>query len=131
MTWFVCAGLVLMCASPARAVQLSTGFNVTIKLQPAQPPANTALCKSSNIPGAFGATVTIVCATGAIIDLAPNSPRQPYVPTHGGAFRYVTQVSNASGLLGTVDVYSGVGTITTWRVISAAQREYLEMTVGW
>jgi hypothetical protein len=126
-----CAGLAFVCASPARAIQLSNGFNVTVKLQPPQALANTGLCKSTNAPGAFGATVTIVCATGAIVDLAPANTRQPYVPTHGGAFRYVTQVSNGSGLLGTVDVYSGLGTITTWRVISHAGQEYVEMTLGW
>jgi hypothetical protein len=45
---------------------------------------------------------------------------------------YRFKIPGASGeALGTVDIYSGAGTVTSWRMINLANWEYLEMTVGW
>ncbi len=132
--WHVvpCAFLALMVfvVPGVLAGQASGNFLVTVNLLKGATPSS-GLCRSSSLPGAFGATATVVCATGAVVDLEPGRLGQPWIPTHGGAYRYVTQVNSGAGPLGIIDVYSGIGTVTAWRVISMAEREYLEMTVGW
>ena len=50
---------------------------------------------------------------------------------HGGAYRYLVQVRRADEVLATVDSYTGLGTVTSWRVIRLANRDYVELTVGW
>jgi len=34
-------------------------------------------------------------------------------------------------LAGGVDSYTGPGTITSWRMVSLADRDYLEIQIGW
>lgn len=117
------------------AAQVGGQFNVTVNLQSlgagqnATP--NSAFCRSTNAPGSFGATVTVVCATGAVVDISPGRSDMPWSPMHGGAYRYLLQASQDGNLLGTVDSYIGTGTITSWRVINLVDRDYLEMLVGW
>jgi hypothetical protein len=45
--------------------------------------------------------------------------------------RFLLHVYRAGEWLGTVDGDMGSGTITTWRVVRAANRDYLEIMVGW
>ena len=45
--------------------------------------------------------------------------------------RFLLHVYRAGELLGSVDGDMGNGTITTWRVVRAANRDYLEIMVGW
>ena len=52
-------------------------------------------------------------------------------PLTTSPFRFVAAVSRSGELLGTVDIYSGSGTVTAWRVVNFGDREYLEMTLGW
>lgn len=131
LTWFL-AALAAASTSPGFAGVVASGaFGVTVNLTAGAPQAAASAFCTKTGAGTFGATVTVVCATGALVDLAPSHSGQPWIPTHGGAYRYVTQVSNGAGLLGTVDFYAEFGTVTAWRVISNADREYLEMTVGW
>jgi hypothetical protein len=40
-------------------------------------------------------------------------------------------ISGSGDWLGTVDETMGLGTVTSWRVIRLANRDYLEMMVGW
>jgi hypothetical protein len=123
-------GLLLGCPSLALlAAQTNGSFIVRTMLTGGAP--STGLCRNTPGASAFGTTVTVVCSTGVQVGLEPANLARPWAPTHGGAFRYVTQVSSSSELLGTVDIYSGVGTVTALRVVSFADKEYLEMTVGW
>ena len=112
------------------ARQSSSQFQVTVDYRDANNPAS-AFCRSSNPPGSFGATVTYVCSTGAVVDISPSHPGMPWSPTHGGAYRYITQVQVGGQLVGTVDIYSGLGTITSWRVVNLVDRQYVEMTLNW
>ena len=116
----------------AQTQQASIGVRINVTQSGA---ANTTpltgVCQNSTGSGLFGATVTFVCGTGTFLDISLTRPGMPWLPTHGGAYRYVTQVSALGSFLGTVDIYSGIGTITALRVISLADRDYLEMTVGW
>jgi hypothetical protein len=123
-------------------------FNVSVTIKPAAvqlPPLTpavppsippglqiSAFCSRNNIPSAHGALVTIVCSTGAVVAIEPSSTLgQAFTPMHGGAYRYVTQVSPNGTLLDTVDAFSGAGTTTAWRVVHSTDRDYLEMTLGW
>ena len=118
---------------PANAAQGSGQFYVTATLLTAATAPSSAFCLSSNTPGSFGAHVTVVCSTGAVVDISPGSPAtgMPWSPMHGGAYRFLTNISSASGFLGTVDSDTGPGTVTSWRLVNLADRDYLEMLVGW
>lgn len=112
------------------AAQAANQFNVKVRLQTSAP--ESAFCRSSNAPGSFGATITVVCATGAVVDIAPrNTGGMPWSPMHGGAYRYLFS-SNAAGYkLDSIDDYAGVGSIASWRVIDLSSWKYLEMLVNW
>jgi hypothetical protein len=132
---------------PGFAGQTNNGFLVSVQLIPApQTPPNvppnvppivppglpiSAFCKKNNIPSAHGALVTVVCTTGAVVAIEPDHAGQPFTPMHGGAYRYVTNVTPNGDLSDTVDAFSGAGTTTAWRVVKSAGRDYLEMTLGW
>jgi hypothetical protein len=122
-------------APTANAAQLSRPFNVTVNLQTVPPVpgsgSDSAFCRSTNAPGSFGATVTVVCATGAVVDIAPGRTGMPWSPMHGGAYRYLFQASLDGRPLGMVDSYVGVGTVTSWRVVNLMDWQYLEMLVNW
>ena len=118
--------------APATGAQRSGQFEVAIVLSAeSRPTPDSAFCRSTNLPGAFGATVTVVCSTGVVVDVSSGESGMPWVPMHGGAYRYLVQVRRADELLATVDSYTGLGTVTSWRVVQLANREYVELTVGW
>lgn len=124
-------------APPVDAAQARASFQVMVALEnrlgtsPDIDHPDQATCRSGPGGSAFGADVTVVCGTGAVIDIAPGRPRGAWSPMHGGAYRYVTQVTWADQLWGTVDTYLGAGTVTSWRVVDLSGRKYLELTVGW
>lgn len=128
----------------------NSSFTVTIKLTQAAaavPPALpvvpvapvivppglpvSAFCTKNNVPSAHGAIVTVVCSTGAVVDIEPGNTGQPLTPMHGGAYRYVTHVTPAGTLTDTMNNFGGAGTFTSWRVVHLTDRDYLEMTLGW
>jgi hypothetical protein len=109
----------------AQAAQTTATFDVLIKLQP-----STGVCTSSNAAGSFGATVTVVCGTSNVVGISAAASATPFAPVHGGAYRFLTHISK-DNLSATLDAYSGVGTSTAFRVVSLADRQYIEMTVGW
>jgi hypothetical protein len=122
----------------ANAGQVSRSFNITFNLQTkatvnpvTQQPTNSAFCRISDDPAAFGATYTIVCATGAVVDISPGRSGMPLSPMHGGAYRYLFQANRGANQLGTIDSYLGIGTVTSWRVVNLRDRDYLEMLVNW
>ena len=122
---FIALGVALTLVG-AQAAQTSATFDVLIKLQP-----STGVCTSSNATGSFGATVTVVCGTSTVTGIsAAGGSVMPFVPVHGGAYRFLTHISRDQ-LSATLDAYSGVGTSTAFRVVSLADRQYIEMTVGW
>ncbi len=112
------------------AAQDSAQFAVSVTLQPAPATAVTGLCRSNTGLGAFGATVTVVCGTGNVVGIDALGSGMPWLPTHGGAYRFLTHVSR-DDISGTVDSYTGSGTSTEFRIVSWAGKEYIEMTVGW
>lgn len=124
---------------PAAAGLSSGQFNVNIELHvpgsgsgPGNP--NSGFCRSEPSAATFGAIVTFVCRTGSIVDLGAPKSAVAWVPIHGGAYRFIHLESK--GLpdrlvrIG-VDGYTGIGTVTSWRVVTLAERDYLEMMIGW
>lgn len=120
-----------VCALPGHAATSGTRFNVTVDLQSGERAPTTEFCRTSDAAGAFGATVTVVCSTGAVVDISSGQSGMPWVPMHGGAYRHLFHVTRNGELLGTVDSYTGLGTVTSWRVVHLDNRDYLELTVGW
>jgi hypothetical protein len=108
---------------------ISGGFNTPFAAAPAN--HNFRVTVTLNQPlGGQGAT----CAN--VLDPATNKVTiacgaNPPVPTVVGAEapRYLLHVYRAGEWL--VDDQMGNGTLTSWRIVHVANREYLEMTVGW
>jgi len=122
-------------ALPSQAGQSSAPFSVTINLNGGGPgpggTPNTALCRSSSGIGAFGATLTVVCSNGAIVSFPGNTSNLPWTTTQDSSYRYMLNVYSAGQPLGVVDIYTGVGTVTSWRMIKLDHQDYLEMMVHW
>lgn len=104
-------------AAPNDAAQSSSVFTVTVTLQK-EAVASTGLCSSKAGAGTFGASVTVVCATGLVTE-------QDAIDK--GFLTYISSYEQS----GVVDSYTGVGTSTAFRILSAAGQEYVEMMVGW
>ncbi|RLJ63711.1 hypothetical protein DFR35_2343 [Sulfurisoma sediminicola] len=129
---------VAFCAAAldAAAAPGSRGFNVTSTLITGvvPPVAESAFCTRGPDTTTFGAVVTVVCATGAVVDIRPPGAQGRFLPIHGGAYRFLhvsEYVLPGMQIPGGIYVYTGVGTVTTWRIINLADRDYLEMLMGW
>ncbi len=128
------AAYLVFSAPAANAAQSSAQFNVTVRLQStgnATSGPNPAFCRTTNAPGSFGATVITVCSTGALVDISPGRSGMPWSPMHGGAYRFVTEVWRVGDTIQVMETDTGVGTVTSWRAINLANREYLEKMVAW
>jgi hypothetical protein len=118
---------------PAGAAETSSNFNVTVKLGTGTTPpeTETGFCRRTNVPGAFGAAVTVVCSTGAVVEISPGHEGPPVVPMHGGAYRFLTLTSGAGVMPDSEENFTGLGTVTSWRVVHLSNRDFLELTVRW
>lgn len=137
------AALLGVFSAAGHAAQNSGAFSVAINLQRgaallntgiAAPTGNTTaagLCRSGAGIGVFGATMTVVCATGAIVDFQGDSSRLPWTSGQDSSYRFMLNVYREGEYLGTVDSYMGIGTVTSWRMVKLHNRDYLEMMVHW
>jgi hypothetical protein len=124
------AGLAIGCAVPAWAQQVSAPFKVTVSLQPSTDQG--VYCSTTHGAKSFGATVTVVCSTGAQVALAaPAKGGLPWTPMHGGAYQYASYLSRAGEGYGHFDAFTTTGTITTWRQVQLHDRSYTELMVSW
>ena len=118
-------------ANISLAAQTTNAFNVVIRLNNSNNGGlDSAFCRSSTGRTNFGATVTVVCATGAVVDITAIGNGMPWKPTHGGAYRFITQLSTAADYRDTIN-NQGVGTVTSWRTVNLQDRDYLELLIGW
>jgi hypothetical protein len=124
--------MLALCAEPSLAGQARSDFNVTVTLGEGNAEGSgTDFCRVSHPPGAFGADVTVVCSTGVVVEVSPDATgRRYWRPTHGGAYQYLLPYPG-TGVIGGTDLYTGLGTVTSWRVVQMADREYLELMVRW
>ena len=122
--------VIVLLSIPAQAAQTLGSFDVLIKLHSEAAISQMRLCRSSNVPGAFGAIVTVVCSTGTVTDISAIAAGPPFRAIHGGAYRFLTR-TGAGEIFHNIDSYTGNGTTTAMRVVRLLDREYIEMTVGW
>jgi len=99
-------------STPFAAVPASHPFRVTVSLN--MPAEVQAQCGTITEPGS-GRKITVSCAT-------PSAPREPP--------RYLLHVYRAGEWI-PVEGEMGTGTLTSWRIVHVADREYLELLVGW
>lgn len=127
---FSLAALLFLWAHPSYAAQTSSRFTVNINLQPNGNLSNTGLCRSSNRIGSFGEAVTIECSTGKAVTFSGGASKLPWSAVQDGHYRFIIQLSG-SGVPPDSDRLVGAGTVTSWRIVNLADREYLELMVGW
>ena len=125
---FFLASALATSALSAIATQSGGQFVVNINLQTVSHPT---LCRNVNPPGAFGATVIVVCSTGATVRISPGTSSMPWSPMHGGAYRYNFLPASLGKQMGATDGYLGTGTVTSWRVVQFSDWDYLEMLMSW
>jgi hypothetical protein len=117
------AAMILMLAHGAHASAVPAQFDVLIELTAAGNRPQTGSC----MPAA-GVTTTMVCDTRLTTAASPIASAAAFSSRLGGGYRFI---SYASGLPGSLDIYTGAGTSTAFRLVNWADREYIEMTVGW
>lgn len=142
----VCVALIVLSTHSSHAAQSSGLFTVTASLQKTAGGGGGGgggtgggggsggggeVCRNTALTEASGAIATVVCTTGALVDLAPGKKRGPWSPMHGGAYRFITQVTWNGEWVDAIDDTAGTGTITSWRVVKLPERSYLELTLGW
>ncbi|MFW5431630.1 MAG: hypothetical protein ACKE5M_00110 [Methylophilaceae bacterium] len=117
-------------ANTSLAAQANNAFTVSVKTvgtgNPSNPIPDSAFCRSTT----SGVTITVVCKTGAFVDIEATGSGAPWRPTHGGAYRFITQFAVASNYRDTI-ASNGVGTVSRWRTINLHDRDYLELLIGW
>ncbi len=123
----------LVLLAPFASATLLTGqFNVTVKV--GGEIGSSGICERATDPSAFGSIVTIVCATGTVLGIEAPRNAVAWTPIHGGAYRF-TKVSpdeiRGVQYVQSTGSYTGIGTITSWRMVKLADSEYLEMLIDW
>lgn len=108
------------------AAQTNNVFNVVVNLNK----STSAFCRSNTGRGSYGATVTVVCETGEVVNIAELGNGMPWKATHGGAYRFITEFSTANDYR-TASNDRGVGTVTSWRTVNLQDRDYIELLIGW
>jgi hypothetical protein len=129
---FVLAGPVMT----TQAAQTGNSFTISVNLLGKDgatplPGANTAFCINRDKPDTFGARVIVICQTGEVVQMAGSNTESPFLPIHGGANRYIANLTNFGSYGGTVDGYMSAGTVASWRQVSFTDRDYLELLVAW
>ena len=114
------AALILALTS-AQAGESVARFGVSVSLQQADAPPEFGACKTGEVVLTTGIAATVTCTPVPV-------PKQP------AESRLVSSVLfhiSRGTWLGTADESMGLGTVTSWRVIRLANRDYLELMVGW
>jgi hypothetical protein len=105
-------GLALALASlTAAAASSSSPLRVNVQLLP--PFKDTPDCSSVKV----GAAVSVSCVTPGTSLVASE--------------RYLLHVYSEGQVVQTVDTVADPGTVTSWRLLHIADRDFLEIVVGW
>lgn len=108
--WLGCFVLAFASLTAAAATS-SSPFRVNVQLLP--PFKDTPECSSVRV----GTAVSVSCITpGADLLASP---------------RYLLHVYSQGEVVQTVDTVADPGTVTSWRVVRATDRDFLEIVVGW
>lgn len=128
----VLAALLGVFSLSSQAQQSSTQFDVVINLQNSGGSPIAGLCRSGTNVGTIGSTVSVDCMTGNTANFSGNTLSLPSATIQNiGSYRFLLNSYGVTELLDTVDNFSGVSTIITWRTIYLSHRDYLEMMVHW
>ena len=121
-----------MLSDLSSAAQGTGQFVVTATLVASGTPTlpTSAFCQTTPAL-AFGALVTVVCATGEVVNITTPAGLIPGMPIHGGAYRVILARTFAPGLPDFYDSFSGYGMASSWRVIQVGDRSYYELLMGW
>jgi len=113
--WALTTMLLGVWLCPAQAAQGGGQFNVNVTLQSTNSPTvpKTGTCHSSSLLN-VGSAVTLVCSSDTLTDN-----------------RYVLQSTRTGEFIGFSESEAGSGNVASWRIIQLANREYLEMLIGW
>jgi hypothetical protein len=101
----------LLSSVTAQASSSSASFGVSVTLFP--PFKDIAACAESSA----GTNVTVTCTTAA--------------PPRSDPPRFMLELYREGNRLGTVDGETAPGTVTSWKVYRVADRDFLEIVVGW
>lgn len=110
------AGLAL----PALGANASAAFRVNVDLLTEF--KSVVQCDRTSIKNEAGETVNVTCVDEGRPAVAAPAQRDP---------RFLLHLWRGGGAIGTVEGLTPPGTVTSWRVINAANRDYLEIVVGW
>jgi hypothetical protein len=102
--------LLALTSASVPAASVTSAFRVSVLLLP---PFKDTACN-----GATAATSVSVTCSGS----APATPLDS---------RYLLHVYRGPEVVQTVDAELDAGTVTSWRVVHAANRDFLEIVVGW
>jgi hypothetical protein len=115
----------LFAAHDTLAADGAATFEVRVNATDGRKPPEIGLCRAEE----SGSVASVVCI--------PNPTPEPTdtVAANPGRRLFFTNVrfyiSGTGNWLGAIDDSMGLGTVTSWRVIRVANRDYLEMMVGW
>lgn len=123
----VTGGALAAISPQAQGAQASAQFDVMINLLSPEKQVQTGLCDSTRTVDTT-TSPTIVCNFTIGRDILATVPSKPGWPYEGRGYRFISYVT---GPAGSVDIYTGAGTSTAFRLVNWADREYIEMTVGW
>ncbi|MEI7785176.1 MAG: hypothetical protein WCK08_12390 [Betaproteobacteria bacterium] len=116
----------LACLQQACAGQASA--EIRVQVVSVDSAGARVFCSSDVSPNRSGATVTVVCSTGAVAKLA--APER-FTVAHGGAYQYVLQVGNGGRFALEGDSQTRTDSGALWRLVKLGNQEYLEFTWVW
>jgi hypothetical protein len=116
------AAAFILAQLPAQAGQATASLQVAVTLQVGAPPEFGACKAGEVVQTPLGVTATVSCTP---LQPAP-APQKPSAVVSSVLFHI-----QRGSWLGIADETMGLGTVTSWRVIRLADRDYLEMMVGW
>ena len=129
-----CVAVVLLCGSAASVSSAtnSSQFAVTATFVSADNPTQpkSAICQTTPAL-AFGAFVTVVCATGEVVSIAPQPGAAPGVPTLGRVYQVVMSRTFAPGLSVSSNTSSESGMVSNTRMVQVDGQNYYELLVAW
>lgn len=106
----------------AGAASTTGSFNVTVEL--ATDNKVVAECDRTTTANAGASAVQVTCVDTGTQPLSASQASRPDP-------RFLLQLQRGGGTIGTVEGLVPPGTVTSWRVVSGADRDYLEIVVGW
>ena len=117
------AAALILAQLPAQAADATARFEIAVTLRVENQPEFGA-CKAGEVLKPQGIAATVTCSPVPGPSPTPTDHNKTVVSS------VLFHISRGAWL-GTADESMGLGTVTSWRVLRVANRDYLEMMVGW